>query len=121
MTCEVIRDLIPMYIDKTACEETDREVRKHLFECDDCRKYCEACRRAEKKATAFSKTSLKNAVMDAGGDITQLDQKYALLSRKLKLRKIRQTVISILVLAGMAAYVTVDIINTIKRKEKGVN
>ena len=54
-----------------------------------------------------------------GADISQLDQQYAVLSRKIKMRKIRQTLISIFVLMGMAAYVTIDIINTVKRsKEK---
>lgn len=118
MTCEVIRDLIPMYIDKTASDETAEQVRKHLQECEDCRKYCDACRKADKKAEKVTKKSLEEAVKDMGADISQLDQQYALLSRKLKTRKIRQTLISIFVLLGMAVYVTLDIINTVKRKEK---
>lgn len=118
MTCEIIRDLIPMYIDKTVSDETNAAVKTHIDECEDCRKYCEACSRAEKKASEFSKKSLEKTLKDVGADISQLDQQYALLSRKLKLRKIRQTIISIFVLLGMAVYVTLDIINTVKRKEK---
>lgn len=118
MTCEVIRDLIPMYNDGTCSEETAEQVKKHIDSCDDCRRYCDACRRAEKKTQSFSKKNLENTLKEMGADISQLDQQYATLSRKLKLRKIRQTLISVFVLIGMAVYITIDIINTLKRKEK---
>jgi predicted anti-sigma-YlaC factor YlaD len=119
MTCEIIRDLIPMYIDKTASEETAEEVALHLTECEECKKYYDACVRAEKKTKNLSKKTVEAAMKEVGADISQLDQQYAVLSRKIKMRKIRQTLISIFVLMGMAAYVTIDIINTVKRsKEK---
>lgn len=119
MKCEVVRDLIPMYIDKTASDETCEQVESHLAECDECRRYCDACIRADKKERNLSKKTLERAMKDVGADISQLDQQYAVLSKKIKLRKIRQTIISIFVLLGMAAYVTIDIINTVKRsKEK---
>ena len=119
MTCEIIRDLIPMYIDKTASEETAEEVALHLAECEECKKYYDACVRAEKKTKNLSKKTVEAAMKEVGADISQLDQQYAVLSRKIKMRKIRQTLISIFVLMGMAAYVTIDIINTVKRsKEK---
>lgn len=116
MSCEIVRDLIPMYIDGAASDEAAQMVEKHIGECEDCRKYYDACLRAEKKAKG--KKSVERAMKEIGADISQLDQQYALLSRKLKYRKIRQTVIAIFVLLGMAAYVTIDIINTVKRKEK---
>ncbi len=118
MTCEIIRDLIPMYIDNTASQKTAETVEEHIKECEDCAKYCRACRKAEKKQDNLSKKSLEAAMKEVGADISQLDQQYAHLSRKIKLRKIRQTLISIFVLVGMAVYVTIDIINTVKRKEK---
>lgn len=118
MTCEIIRDLIPMYIDKTASEETVEQVALHLAECEDCKRYHDACVRADKKTRTVSKKTVERAMKEVGADISQLDQQYAILSRKIKLRKIRQTLISIFVLVGMAVYVTVDIINTVKRKEK---
>ena len=118
MTCEVVRDLIPMYNDGTCSEETAEQVWEHIETCEDCRKYCDACRRAEKKAHGFSKKNLETTLKEMGADISQLDQQYATLSRKLKLRKIRQTLISVFVLLGMVVYITIDIINTVKRKEK---
>ena len=119
MTCEIVRDLIPMYIDNTASDEPSVAVMEHLAKCEECRRYCDACRKAERKAEQLSRDSVKKAVKDAGGDISGIDQKYAILSRKLKLRKIRQTLVAVFLLVGMAVYVTVDIINTVKRKEKG--
>lgn len=117
MTCEIVRDLIPMYNDGTCSEESENRVRSHIEECEQCRKYRDACLRAEKKAQSFSKKNLEAAVKEMGADISQLDQQFAHLSRKLKLRKIRQTLISVFVLLGMAVYITIDIINTVKRKE----
>ena len=116
MKCEIVRDLIPMYIDNTASDETMRHVKAHIEECDDCRKYYDACLRADKGN--FSKNSIEKTLKDVGADISQLDQQYAVLSRKMKQRKARQMLISIFVLLGMAVYVTLDIIHTIKRKEK---
>ena len=119
MTCEIIRDLIPMYIDKTASDETAEQVELHLAGCEECKKYYDACVRAEKKTRNLSKKTVEAAMKEVGADISQLDQQYAVLSRKIKMRKIRQTLISIFVLIGMAVYVATDIVNTIKRsKEK---
>ena len=119
LTCEVVRDLIPMYIDNTASDETEAVVMEHISECEECRKYCDACRKAERRAEQLSEKSFAKAVKNAGGDIGGIEQKYALLSRKIQMRKQRQTIIGVLVLLGMAIYVTSDIVNTLKRKEKG--
>lgn len=37
MKCEIIRDLLPVYCDGLASEETRAEVEAHIAECDDCR------------------------------------------------------------------------------------
>lgn len=37
MKCEVIRDLLPLYEDNAASEETAQLVREHLADCPDCR------------------------------------------------------------------------------------
>lgn len=36
MNCEIIKDLIPLYIDKCCSEESVKEIEKHLPECTDC-------------------------------------------------------------------------------------
>ena len=37
MKCEIIRDLLPLYIDNVCSEETEKEVEAHLDSCDACR------------------------------------------------------------------------------------
>lgn len=39
MKCEIIRDLMPSYIDGLTSEESNREVEEHLDGCRDCREY----------------------------------------------------------------------------------
>lgn len=39
MKCEMIRDLMPLYIDGLTSEESNREIEKHLKSCKECRKY----------------------------------------------------------------------------------
>lgn len=118
MKCEVVRDLIPMYIDKTASDETREAVKLHLKDCKECEKYCRACKRIEEKneGVLFGREKAKRIINEKSGDIADLDRQFAYLSRKLKLRKIRQTVIACLVLVGMAVYVVADIVNTTKNK-----
>ncbi|MBR5642104.1 MAG: DUF4825 domain-containing protein [Firmicutes bacterium] len=38
LTCAVVRDLLPSYIDKLTSEETNRAIEQHLEGCEDCRK-----------------------------------------------------------------------------------
>lgn len=35
--CEIIKDLLPLYVDGLTSEATDREIREHLEECGECR------------------------------------------------------------------------------------
>ena len=38
--CELIRDLMPLYLDELTSEKTEEVIREHLQECDGCREYC---------------------------------------------------------------------------------
>lgn len=42
--CEVIRDLLPLYVDGVASEESRALIEEHLQECADCREYCRLLR-----------------------------------------------------------------------------
>lgn len=42
--CNVIKDLIPLYNDNVASDESVQAIKEHLTECDDCRNYSAACR-----------------------------------------------------------------------------
>lgn len=45
MNCEIIRDLLPLYVDGVCSKETSRETEKHLSECSCCRKIYEDMKR----------------------------------------------------------------------------
>ena len=40
MKCEVVRDLLPLYVDGVVSEESRKMIEEHLEECADCREYC---------------------------------------------------------------------------------
>lgn len=48
MNCKIIQDLLPLYADGIASEETSEAVRKHIAECEECGKIYE-------KMTAYTK------------------------------------------------------------------
>lgn len=39
MKCEIIRDLLPLYIDGLTSIESNQEIEKHLKNCEECQKY----------------------------------------------------------------------------------
>lgn len=39
MKCEIVKDLLPMYIDGLTSQDSNREIEKHLRECEECRSY----------------------------------------------------------------------------------
>lgn len=38
MKCEIIQDLLPSYIENLTSEESNKEIRNHLSDCEDCKK-----------------------------------------------------------------------------------
>lgn len=49
MKCEIIRDLLPSYVDGLTSRESDREIEAHLKDCRDCREYMEEMKREVQK------------------------------------------------------------------------
>ena len=45
-TCNIIRDVLPLYIDDVVCEDTREWVEKHLAECPECAEHTEKLRGA---------------------------------------------------------------------------
>lgn len=116
MTCEIIKDLIPMYTDKTASCETALAVKEHLASCPECSAYYDGCKRIEyREKNGFA---MKDGTFNknCGSEITNLDREFASFSGKLKKRRIRQYMIAVFLLLSAAAYITVDIIKTVNRK-----
>ena len=116
MTCEIEKDLIPMYVDKTASEETNEAVSNHIKTCSECRDFCRFCRAAEDKSGYVNKNKMLDFIKEKESK-DEIEEKYASLSKKLKRRKTLHIIFSALVVAGLAAYVVVDLINSAKNKD----
>ncbi len=84
--CDVIRDLIPLYVDRTASEESIRLVDEHCTECNDCRKTIEMCQ-ADIEVNSNNKEKMEKVWKNL---------------RKQKIKKIvRNIVIVILIIASL--------------------
>ena len=119
MTCEVIKDLIPMYIDDAASEETKELVEKHINNCSDCSEYLRVCKKTEDRINEplYGRERAREIVREKSGDITELDRQFATLSRKLKKRKTRNRIIGAALVLGMLIYITVNVAQAVKRKD----
>ena len=118
MTCEIVKDLIPMYVDKTASDETAVAVKNHIKICPECRSFYKACKATEeapKKKKGFL------PAIDCAMKTDAAEESYARFSKKLKKKKSINIVITICIFVAMATYVVIDILNTVKRKDRGIN
>ena len=115
MTCEIVKDLIPMCVDNTASADAAAEVNRHIGSCPRCRQFYNSCRLSEKKWSMIDKERFSSAFKNQDVDV---DAEFADFSKKLKAKKRRQLIISMAVLLALAAHVTVDIIKLVKRKRK---
>ena len=69
MKCEIIRDLLPLYLDELTSEESNEAIREHLEECEECKGILEQMQKeteieadegeSEKKINIFRKLNRK--------------------------------------------------------------
>lgn len=45
VTCDIVRDLLPLYIEKLTSEGSNQFIEEHLYSCDECVSYFENIRR----------------------------------------------------------------------------
>ena len=52
MNCNIIKDLLPLYVDGCCCEESAKVIEEHIKNCEECGKYLESIKKPiEMKAT----------------------------------------------------------------------
>ena len=91
--CEMIQDLIPLYVDGCASETSALTVEEHLSECRECRMYAASYRRASK---ITPKTQGKTRELDI-----DIDMPYRNLAHKIRIRRRISTACSVgAVIAG---------------------
>ena len=117
MTCEIIMDLIPMYADKTASQDTVKLVDEHIVKCPQCKRFLDSCKKTEKKCSlpGTNKEKLLEKPSCAQADIPSMDAEFLHLSKRLKKRKLRRILISAAAAACMLVYIVADVILLIKK------
>lgn len=58
MKCEVVKDLLPLYIDGLTSAESNKEIEKHLKSCKECRKYYQEMTGELEKVSGISKEEI---------------------------------------------------------------
>ena len=82
--CEVIRDLIPLYVDDVCSAESKKMVENHLKNCNECKEILETIKKDEK-----SKNSIEKETMTS-------------FYKKIKKSKIKTVIISLIVLLNFS-------------------
>ena len=49
MSCDMIRDLLPSYLDELTSDESNQAINEHLRSCENCRNELERLKRVRKK------------------------------------------------------------------------
>lgn len=120
MNCEIIMDLIPMYADKSASQETVLLVENHMKDCKCCRDFFKSCKKTESKSVFSGKdiNKIRQKLKCAECDISSVDAEFARLSSRIKKRNLRKNLICVAVAASMIAYIVIDIIGLFKKSNK---
>ncbi len=98
MKCEVVRDLLPSYIDGLTSSVTNEEIEKHLGECVTCRQYY---REMREKNFGIPESVPDQAGEDSGNRQKERDHRVLRKFRRIKLKWIAITCVAVVtVLAG---------------------
>ncbi len=102
--CNVVRDLLPIYADRATTEDSDKFVKRHLLECEQCSLYYKSVTKKNLKAVSSSELPLSN---------------YEMLAKKLnKRKKVKQVAFTAgLVAAASFGAATVGAVYSILNKK----
>ena len=78
LSCEVIRDLLPLYEDAVCCEESRRLVEEHLAECRDCKALLERFQIPEKELLHEKEISLEEEEKSIRRSFRKLKRRWLL-------------------------------------------
>ena len=103
-SCNIIRDLLPLYIDRIESDESREAIKEHMKFCPDCRKYYKSIRRALSITTVDQLTAEPND--------------YIKISRKIRKRRALYAGSGALLLMGTLAYTIYSMISQPKAINK---
>ena len=89
ISCRVIQDILPLYVDEVVSSDTKLLVREHLEKCESCRRDAENMRRN------IGAADLENFEREQAETLKNL-------KRSLKQKRIKTAVISVILISGAA-------------------
>lgn len=96
--CQIIRDLLPLYNDKTASESTVRLVKEHLEACPECRRY-----------------SRTHRIVPLEAELPLLHEDFLALSKRLSRRRRINTAIYVTASAAASAILGLTFYKLLKK------
>lgn len=108
-SCHIVRDVFVLYHDGAVSDETRREVKAHLAECPNCRKYY------KDMETGYRKTQRQLKLIDREKHVAELE--FEVVAQKLRRAKIQQ---SILFYTAAAVAVTGGVLITVAAFKKQI-
>lgn len=99
LNCEIIKDLIPLYIDKVCSNETKAMVEEHLGECESCAEFCSALENAPTLPALDS--DIDKAVVKVGKKMKKHTKKAVV--------KAVCIIVAILLVIGIVAFMTIPL------------
>lgn len=105
ISCEVVEDLLPLYVDGVASEESRRLVEEHAAECENCRRLLEEMQKegGDFGAAGSNRKRKKDSAKDGKPVMTDEVRVFLELRRKLWLKSLR-----VVLLVALAAAICVS-------------
>ncbi len=102
--CNVIRDLLPLYLDEVCSIESRKMIEEHLKECLDCKAYMDAMSEEEPKADAYRQIDPAEECQKASS--------FRAVQKRILRKQILTAVVAILMIVGISAAVIGVLKNT---------
>lgn len=111
IVCDMVKDLVPLYLDGTISEKTGKFVKRHLKRCRSCSEYYHLCRHSDDVPEIRAKANSGKKDL-----IFAPDDGYELIARRIEKRVLAERIAFI---AGAAAAIATTIIIFIVKNKKG--
>ena len=108
ITCDVIQDLMPSYVDGILSEDSQALVKEHMEACKECRKMLELMKEEQGKEQAQIRPSAASGVRRRAGETENIGSAAALkkIRKKLIIRRVLTAAVAVILtlIAAAAGY-----------------
>lgn len=99
INCEIIKDLLPLYVDKVCSSETKAMVEEHIGECEPCADFCTALKNAP---------TLPSLDSDIDKAVVKVGKRMKKHTKKAVIRAVC-IIMSVLLVIGIVAFMTIPL------------